>query len=50
MTGFEKFAHFEKASDPQVSSQYIENELNGPYDKKQNGLVLCSVWFSGLVF
>ena len=28
MTGFKKFAHFEEASDPQVSSQDIENELN----------------------
>ena len=28
MTGFKKFAHFEEASDPQVNSQDIENELN----------------------
>ena len=27
MTGFKKFAHFEEASDPQVNSQDIENEL-----------------------
>ena len=28
MTGFKKFAHFEEASDPQVNSQDIENELS----------------------
>ena len=28
MTGLKKFAHFEEASDPQVNSQDIENELN----------------------
>ena len=28
MTGFKKFQHFGEASDPEVSSQDIENELN----------------------
>ena len=28
MTGLKKIAHFEEASDLQVSSQDIENELN----------------------
>ena len=28
MTGFKKFAHFEEASDPQINSQDIQNELN----------------------
>ena len=28
MTGFKKFAHFGQSSDPEVSSQDIENELN----------------------
>ena len=28
MTGFKKFAHFGQSSDPDVSSQDIENELN----------------------
>ena len=28
MTGFKKFEHFEEASDPEVSSQDIQNELN----------------------
>ena len=28
MTGIKKFAHFEKVSDPNVSSEDIENELN----------------------
>ena len=28
MTGFKKFEHFEQASDPEVSSQDVENELN----------------------
>ena len=29
MVGFKKFTDFKEASDPQVSSQNIENELNG---------------------
>ena len=28
MTGFKKFSHFEEASDPEVNSLDIENELN----------------------
>ena len=28
MTGFKKFEHFEEASDPEVSSQDVQNELN----------------------
>ena len=28
MTGYKKFEHFGEASDPEVSSEFIENELN----------------------
>ena len=36
MTGFKKFAHFEEASDPKVTRQDIENELNERLHSDQN--------------
>ena len=43
MTGFKKFEHFEQASDPEVSSQDVDNELHRryPFSQHLNSLKKC---------